>query len=412
MHSHNVSMLCRISQRAERHSILLPTPTEDKEDQESLSEAEQYSVGCHYLLKSLEKDYSSSVITLSSSSSSSSSSHDLVLALWSKWYPHLLERSAEKFRKRKDEATDDEATDEATDDEATNKDSLPLKFLIPGVGTCGIVHRLLQWWEEELLASASKVGLQSSSLSIDGCDVSWMSLALGVGMLSFGSQGSQGVGRIKMKTKSEIETETETEKSNTSGVEGATIAETAVQEGCSSPIVIYPESGLSSCVDVPRNSACLWCGGEEKGGDEEDGGGEEEQGRVVTTPVVRMYHCSFHHLLQSSRIPSSQHNVIITEFFLDVVPNIVETLIDIQHSLVGGGMWLNVGCLKYHVHNHEGPRMTMEEILMLCNHMERMHVVEHKVVENVMYNKESVSSTIDCETYSCLCLVVFVDEAA
>ena len=57
MHSHNVSMLCRISQRAERHSILLPTPTEDKEDQESLSEAEQYySVGCHYLLKSLEKD--------------------------------------------------------------------------------------------------------------------------------------------------------------------------------------------------------------------------------------------------------------------------------------------------------------------------------------------------------------------
>ena len=406
MHSHNVSMLCRISQRAERHSILLPTPTEDKEDQESLSEAEQYySVGCHYLLKSLEKDFSSSLITLSSSSSSSSSSsHDLVLALWSKWYPHLLERSAEKFRKRNEETTDDEATDEAT-----NKDSLPLKILIPGVGTCGIVHRLLQWWEEELLASAS-------SLSIDGCDVSWMSLALGVGMLShFGSQGSQGIGRIKMKNKSEIETETE--KSDTSGVAGATTAETAVQEGCSSPIVIYPESGLSSCVDVPRNSACLWCRGKEKRGDEEDGGGEdgggeEEQGRVVTTPVVRMFHCSFHHLLQSSRIPSSQHNVIITEFFLDVVPNIVETLIDIQHSLVGGGMWLNVGCLKYHVHNHEGPRMTMEEILMLCNHMERMHVVEHKVVENVMYNKESVSSTIDCETYSCLCLVVFVDEAA
>jgi hypothetical protein len=123
-----------------------------------------------------------------------------------------------------------------------------------------------------------------------------------------------------------------------------------------------------------------------------------------------VFHQDFHAMATS---PSNltEHLIVITQFFLDAVPNIIQTMEQIIRRLAsaGGGLWINVGPLKYYGHHAHGPTLTWQEILLYLNSCTNVEILESTRVDNVSYfGDQGQSSTVNPETYTCCCFVVFV----
>ena len=108
----------------------------------------------------------------------------------------------------------------------------------------------------------------------------------------------------------------------------------------------------------------------------------------------------------------TEHLIVITQFFLDAVPNIIQTMEQIIRRLAstGGGLWINVGPLKYYGHHAHGPTLTWQEILLYLNSCTNVEILESTRVSPVSYFvNQGQSSTVNPETYTCCCFVLFVE---
>jgi hypothetical protein len=244
-----------------------------------------------------------------------------------------------------------------------NNTTSTLRVLIPGIGLLGLAHCLLVWFQSSSCATTNH-----HHLMIDGCDLSLSSLLLGTGMLS--------------------------------------MLHTAPTTTIDSPLTIYPEASLTSIIDTPNRPTVLYNTTSSSAASPPP----TSTTSLTTSSIVRVFHQDFHAMATS---PSNltEHLIVITQFFLDAVPNIIQTMEQIIRRLAsaGGGLWINVGPLKYYGHHAHGPTLTWQEILLYLNSCTNVEILESTRVDNVSYfGDQGQSSTVNPETYTCCCFVVFV----
>ena len=131
----------------------------------------------------------------------------------------------------------------------------------------------------------------------------------------------------------------------------------------------------------------------------------------VLRSVVRSRFTSRHYPPSMEHLYALTPDECIAEFYLDATENIISSIFNITSSLKKGGLWINVGPLKYHgYHNTEfQPRLNWDEVILLCESMPGITVLHSDQIENVKYTQKNVSSTIDTETYTCCVLVAVVN---
>ena len=180
------------------------------------------------------------------------------------------------------------------------------------------------------------------------------------------------------------------------------------EENQEKPIYIYPEASLTSCTSTPNQSIPLQTSIQST--TPESISPESSTPENKSSVVIRLFHQSLQKMLESNTMRTN-YDIVITQFYLDATENIISSIFNITSSLKKGGLWINVGPLKYHgYHNTEfQPRLNWDEVILLCRSMPGITILHSDQIENVKYTQKNVSSTIDTETYTCCVLVAVVN---
>jgi hypothetical protein len=166
-----------------------------------------------------------------------------------------------------------------------------LRIVIPGCGFLGLMHSMLSWIYNLEGTEKTTTATTFDNVIIDGYDTSLSCLVLGTGMLSL------------------LHTNQKTNRSHDK-----------VEEDSS--FIIYPQASLTSCIDIPSKPVMLL----------PSLSSSSSTRKTKKNISVRLFHQEF-----PNSCSSLTPNIIVTQYFIDVVDNIINIIDTIIKQLMTNG---------------------------------------------------------------------------